>query len=64
MVVQSSMSIDKDIYIAAGLSTGGKLPDGNLVDGSWGYVPFGCSVTSHVFRIEMSVIILCLVSYV
>ena len=43
----SSMSIDKDIYIAAGLSAGGKLPNGNLVDGSWGHAPFGCSVTSH-----------------
>ena len=39
------MSIGKDICIAAGLSAGGKLRNGNLVEGSWDKeAPFGCFI--------------------
>lgn len=40
-----SMNIDKDECVAAGLSVGGRLQHGgNLVDGSFGNAPFGCSL--------------------
>ena len=39
-----SMGLSKEGCAAAGLSAGGKLRDGNLVEGSWGHTPFGCFI--------------------
>ena len=46
----SLMNVSKEDCVAAGLSAGGKLRNGNLVEGRWSHVPFGCSlinVTIH-----------------
>ena len=40
----SLMDVSKDDCIAAGLSLGGRLQDGKLVEGSWTHVSFGCSI--------------------
>ncbi len=42
----SSMNVSKEGCAAAGLSVGGKLRDGNLVEGTWGFTPFGCFLSS------------------
>ena len=40
----SSKDINKEECAAAALSAGGGLRNGNMLEGSWGNVPFGCSI--------------------
>jgi len=38
------MDVRKEDCVAAGLSVGGKLRDGKLVEGRWSHIPTGCSL--------------------
>ena len=38
------MNVRKDNCAAAGLSAGGKFFNENVIEGSWGDVPYGCSI--------------------
>ena len=40
-----SMHISKEECAAAGLSVGGRLNNGNLIEGVWDTAPFGCSIS-------------------
>ena len=43
----SFMDVSKEDCAAAGLSVGGKLRDGKLVEGSWHHVSVGCSLQGN-----------------
>ena len=40
----SSMNVSKGNCAAIGLSAGGKLHNEKVIEGSWGHVPYGCSI--------------------